>query len=1243
MADEEQSPQVVEQPAADPEEALEGFGDDDVAAEAPAAPVEPEAAAPAEAEPAAPGEGEGEGEGEGGGDEAAVAAETVDPASEPQPAAEDAEPAEAAGAPADPAPVRKSVEDLYAEEPAHIAGETDDLATLTNLTEDTLLEELTVRYASDTIYTFVSDILIAVNPFKQLPIYTEEVAKQYNSCVPTFVKPHVWVVADACFNNLFKMKMDQCAVISGESGAGKTESAKLIIKHIIRLCEQKGGQSGLEQQIIDVSPILEAFGNAQTTMNDNSSRFGKYTRLLFQETGAVMGAQLSEYLLEKSRVMEQDPGERNFHILYYLFADAELREKYKLTEIKDFNCLCGELWDDNEVMFKEVLTALKTVGFVPEEEEMIFAVLATILHLSNVEFEGNEESKVKQGDKGSAALEIASGLLGVDADKLAAVLTTSVNVTRGETIVRHYKVPQAYDCRDALAKCLYSNLFGWIVTRLNENLAPELHMKKMAGGRPGAAQRVKPAFEIGVLDIFGFENFKTNSFEQVCINLAHEQLQYFFNRHTFKLELEEYAKEGIDVEAITFKDNMALIDMFMGKPVGILSLLDEECTFPKASDQSFVDKIEKAFVGHDSYSKPEKSRGYPAFGIQHFAGVVEYNATNFLEKNRDNLAGGIVELMQDSAVALVADVFGGEVLATGQIRAREKSASRTRRGEVVKAPEESGNKVHRKTPSLSSQFKTSLSQLIDRMTACYPHFVRCIKPNLNQEKENFVPEFVRTQLRYTGVLEATRIRQEGFSWRPTFSEFVKRYKILAFDTSKLSLVKETAMSAERIIKAANIGPYHVGTSKLFLKFYHVADLERAIQKYFNNVVKTQSQVRMHLQRNRFRKKLERKRMSEAERAEAEAKEAAERKERDALEAERTKAEAAIAEQKAAEALALKEIKELEQKNREQELLQIQAQQEAEMEALARAAAEARAEKAKLEAEAKSIKRERQKSQKVRKEQAEKIAEEARARAEAESKAHEEHLAAKEKIESTLKAEKQALEKKERELLEKLQKAEEEAREVKQKAEEEAARAAKEKEEEMLRLEQERKEDELAYQNADWRREEHDLRARAKELCGISSTDVVIDQYTARGWVKKLGSQRKNWHKRWFVLDLKDRTVKYYATEKSRKEKNGFLLEDLERCFIPAESKSTAFGKNKVADKKFIFICETAQRTFYCQALTEGSQRIWQTLLGSIGDFNEALNNPGHVGLGRGAGSSRSLASLSPRKGPADAPAAAPAE
>jgi myosin heavy subunit len=314
---------------------------------------------------------------------------------------------------------------------------------------------------------------------------------------------------------MFKMKMDQCAVISGESGAGKTESAKFIIKHIIRLCEQKGGRSGLEQQIIDISPILEAFGSAQTTMNDNSSRFGKYTRLLFQESGAVMGAQLSEYLLEKSRVMEQDSGERNFHVLYYLFADPTIREKYHLTEIEDYNCLCGQLWDDNEAMYKEMLAALRTVGFNEAEEQMVWAVLATILHLSNVEFEGEDESRVKKSDKKYTALGTAAELLGVDVEQLAGVLTTSVNVTRGETIVRHYKVAQAYDCRDALAKCLYSNLFGWIVTRLNENLAPELHQKKLAGGRPGAAQRVKPAFEIGVLDIFGFENFKTNSFEQV--------------------------------------------------------------------------------------------------------------------------------------------------------------------------------------------------------------------------------------------------------------------------------------------------------------------------------------------------------------------------------------------------------------------------------------------------------------------------------------------------------------------------------------------------------------------------------------------------------------------------------------------------------------------------------------------------------------------------------------------------------
>lgn len=682
---------------------------------------------------------------------------------------------------------------------------------------------------------------------------------------------------------------------------------------------------------------------------------------------------------------------------------------------------------------------------------MINSVLATILHLSNVEFEGEEEARVKTGAKGMDALTAAAELLGFTGVALAKVLTTNVTVTRGETITRHYKVHQAYDCRDALAKCLYANLFGWLVGRINEMLAPELHQKKLAGGRPGKALQAKPAHEIGVLDIFGFENFKQNSFEQVCINLAHEQLQFFFNRHTFKLELEEYKKEGIDVEAITFKDNSNLIDMFLNKPIGILALLDEESNFPKATDDTFIGKIEKEFGTHESYVVPEKARGYPAFGIRHFAGMVEYNATNFLEKNRDNLAGDIVEIMQDSTVQIVADVFGGEILSTGQIRVRNTGGERTHRGETVVDPTTPKNKVHRKTPSLSSQFKTSLGQLIERMTACYPHFVRCIKPNLDQQKENFVPEFVRTQLRYTGVLEATRIRQEGFSWRPTFGEFVQRYKILAFDTSKLSLVKETSKSAVKIITAAKLDQFHVGTTKLFLKFYHVTELERAIKKYFENVIKTQATVRTYFARKRYRRKLELKKMNELERAEQERLDKERSAQQKAEDDKRREQEAKIAAERAAEAQALKEIKELESRHKEEEANAVIAQQEAEMEALAIAAAEARAQKAKAEADAKKIKRERAQSQKLRREVAEKQAALARERAEAESRAHAEHLAAKEAIESTLKQEKAALEKKERELLEKLQKAEQEARKLKEKADAEAAAAAAAQEEEEVRV------------------------------------------------------------------------------------------------------------------------------------------------------------------------------------------------
>lgn len=1100
------------------------------------------------------------------------------------------------------------LEDAFAAPADHVVGEVDDLATLTNLNEDTLLEEIQTRYDNNVIYTFVSDILVAVNPFQKLDIYTSEVAAKYNKCIPSFVPPHAWVIADACYHNLFSQKQDQCAVISGESGAGKTESAKLVIKHIISLCQERGGVSGLEQSIIEVSPILEAFGNAQTVMNDNSSRFGKYTRLLFSEAGAVMGVQLSEYLLEKSRVVEQDPGERNFHVFYYLFADEALREKYKIPDYKSFANLSGEIWDDNGAMFAEMVQAMKVVGFSTEEEEMLYAVLATVLHLSNVDFDGEDQSSIRPG-KSEEAIATAAALIGLKAEELTAALTTNVNVIRGEKTTRHYKPVEAYDCRDALAKCLYGNLFGWIVSRINEMLAPELHQKKLAGGRPGQAMAAKPAHEIGVLDIFGFENFETNSFEQVCINLAHEQLQYFFNRHTFKLELEEYVKEGIEVSAVSFKDNMSLINMFNEKPIGLLSLLDEESSLPTATDASMLAKFEQHFKDHESYVVPPKSRGYPAFGIKHFAGLVEYNCTNFVEKNRDNLAGGIVELMQDSSNDLVADVFTAEITATGQLKV-QKGQGKMHRGQAVADPSKS--KVHRKSPSLSSQFKTSLAQLIERMTSCFPHFIRCIKPNLHQQPKNFVADFVRKQLGYTGVLEATRIRQEGFSWRPSFAEFVMRYKILAFDNTKLSLVKDSSKNCEKIIAIAGLSDFHIGKTKLFMKFYHVTDLEKKLQEYFGNVVKCQAAVRGQQARKRYKVLLARKKMNEAERAEhdrqmklEEENRKAEEEKRRREDMERVEREKELAEARAHEAAALQAIKEIEAQKKDEEHARIKAEQEAEMEALARAAAEARALKKLAEEEAKRLKRERAKSQALRREEAERLAQEAKKRAEAESAAHKEHLAAKEAIESTLKAEKEALELKERQLLERLQKAEEDARRVKDAADKAAADAEKARQEEAEKLAKEEEDHRKEMESRNYRLPGFDLAERMKKVSAISSSDIEVTARGAKGFLNKMGGTYKSWHKRWFVLNVDDQTVKYFSSPTSSTEKNGFRLEDISRCYIPKKGSKESITKH-AAIKKYLFVVETPQRTFYCEGLNEQSQQLWQAILNDFAEYNRLI-------------------------------------
>eukprot|EP01147_Barroeca_monosierra_P002905 gene2905-8162_t len=1101
-------------------------------------------------------------------------------------------------------------------------GSLDDLSKLTSLSEETLLHELKFRYEQDHIYTYVGDILIAVNPFKELLLYTEEVAKAYCNIMPSDQSPHVFAIADACYHNLFKMRRNQCAVISGESGAGKTVSAKYIIRHIIDISSVDSEARILEDRIVEVSPLLEAFGNAQTIMNDNSSRFGKYTRLLFDAQGRVMGVQISEYLLEKSRVIEQHADERCFHVFYYLFA-SENNTELGLTVPEDFGSLCGELWPDNATMYRELIEAMKLVGFSSIERDVIHKTLAAILHISNIQFTAVDEDSCMLQEGSKSGLKWATSLLGIDEPSFREAILAIHSVTRGERIKRPYTKDQSYDCRDAVAKALYARLFSWIVSKINEKLAPSLH--NIQAARPGVKVTQKaPSFEIGVLDIFGFENFHVNSFEQLCINVAHEQLQFFFNQHTFRLELQEYEAECVDSQAasISFVDNKPLIDMFLNRPLGIFALLDEECAFPRATDVSFVDKINKQFDHNEFYRKVVKSRGFPTFAIAHFPGVVEYNATHFLEKNRDNLAADIIQVMQQSSVPLVYDVFSSELNDTGQLKLRAGREAHVHRGEIVE--DSLMNTANRKAPSLSSQFKSSLTDLVNKMTACFPHFVRCIKPNQRQVPDAFEDDFVKTQLGYTGVLEATRIRREGFSWRPTFAEFVRRFKILGFPTNMLSRVQENSTAAKKILGMVDLQPVLVGKTKLFLKWYHQEEMEDRLRKYYADVVRVQSAARAFFARKIYKRKLARAQMDAAERAKAEAREAEEERRREEARIERQRREAAeravatfvftyhwysycnmsgCVQKIAAQASRMAELARMERERAEAEARaaeEVRKSKEAEllrMEAAARKAeAEAKrvAELARIEEEkiqhdrsisqAEMAEEERTKAleeaAKAREaeiralEQAEELREaKARAEAEAESMRLQRAASIAQRKEAMERLKRDADEKNNRvtELQHLLDEAMSQASDAEVRAlKAEAALSVEEAKDEMRKA---TKEEELKLAAID--SGNFDFNKWIEHVCSVDiPKEIKVDKFMVQGPVSKTGSAKRAWKQRWFVADAARQCVAYFDNDKMKKEKGVIRGDQIIRVFSPK-----AAGNN-------MFMIETPDRTYFCKASPE---------------------------------------------------------
>uniref|UniRef100_A0A8D2LXD9 Myosin IXA n=1 Tax=Varanus komodoensis TaxID=61221 RepID=A0A8D2LXD9_VARKO len=545
----------------------------------------------------------------------------------------------------------------------------DDLCALPDLNERTLLENLRNRFKQEKIYTYVGSILIVINPFKFLPIYNPKYVKMYDNHQLGKLEPHIYAVADVAYHAMLLRRKNQCIVISGESGSGKTQSTNFLIHHLTAL-SQKGFASGVEQIILGAGPVLEAFGNAKTAHNNNSSRFGKFIQVNYQETGTVRGAYVEKYLLEKSRLVYQEHNERNYHVFYYLLAGASEEEKsaFHLKQPDEYHYLNQmtkkppkQSWDDcyydsepdcfsveGEDLkhdFERLQLAMEMVGFLPKTRKQIFSLLSAILHLGNICY----KKKTYRDDSidicNPEVLPVVSELLEVKEEMLFEALVTRKTVTVGEKLVLPYKLAEAVTVRNSMAKSLYSALFDWIVFRINHAL---LNTKDL--------EESTKTLSIGVLDIFGFEDYESNSFEQFCINFANERLQHYFNQHIFKLEQEEYRLEGISWHNIDYIDNSGCINLISKKPTGLLHLLDEESNFPQATNQTLLDKFKRQHEGNLYIEFPTVME--PAFIIKHYAGKVKYGVKDFREKNTDHMRPDIVALLRSSKSAFICGMIG---------------------------------------------------------------------------------------------------------------------------------------------------------------------------------------------------------------------------------------------------------------------------------------------------------------------------------------------------------------------------------------------------------------------------------------------------------------------------------------------------------------------------------------------------------------------------------------------------------
>uniref|UniRef100_A0A3Q3GGA1 Myosin IB n=1 Tax=Kryptolebias marmoratus TaxID=37003 RepID=A0A3Q3GGA1_KRYMA len=626
-----------------------------------------------------------------------------------------------------------------------------DMVLLEPLSEDTFLENLKNRFDHNEIYTYIGSVVISINPYRSLPIYTPEKVEEYRNRNFYELSPHIYALADEAYRSLRDQDKDQCILITGESGAGKTEASKLVMSYVAAVCGKGQEVNKVKEQLLQSNPVLEAFGNAKTVRNDNSSRFGKYMDIEFDFKGDPLGGVISNYLLEKSRVVKQPRGERNFHIFYQLLSGYGLVVTEKLKLDRDFSKYNYLSLDsavvsglDDAANFRTVRNAMQIVGFMEDEMLSVLELVAAVLKLGNIEFK--PESRCNGIDE--SHLKEMCELLGTEQSVLERAFSYRTVEAKMEKVSTTLNVAQAYYARDALAKNLYSRLFSWLITRINESIRVTKTRHKV----------------MGVLDIYGFEIFEDNSFEQFIINYCNEKLQQIFIELTLREEQEEYVREGIEWTNIEYFNNAIICDLIENNQNGILAMLDEECLRPgTVTDETFLDKLNTICAEHQHFesrlSKSSKfltdhSLPHNCFRIQHYAGKVLVTA-GFVDKNNDLLYRDLSQAMYKANHSLIKQLF----------------------------PEGNPAKVNLKRPPTAGfQFKASVGTLMSNLQTKNPNYIRCVKPNDKKASHIFTDSLVRHQVHYLGLMENVRVRRAGYAFRQAYEPCLERYKMLCKKT-----------------------------------------------------------------------------------------------------------------------------------------------------------------------------------------------------------------------------------------------------------------------------------------------------------------------------------------------------------------------------------------------------------------------------------------------------------------------------